>query len=205
VGRIARIKGQDIFLCAARQLLHAGEEAEFYVVGSGEHFEPGFEASLRREFGSHRRIHFTGLINPVSSVYSQVSCVVVPSREEAFGLVPIEAMSHCLPVIVSDVSELPQIVGHGDEGLVFRSGDVGALAEAMKRLMQDSDLRSRLAKAGREKVRANYSSGHGINRIGSILRSLVSATSETREHGRAAHFNKGGPRRDQSSVGSRKR
>ncbi len=172
VGRIARIKGHDLFLRAAHQLLSSGAAAEFFVVGSGEHFEPNYAEKLRAEFGNERGIHFVGHVDNIAIIYAQVSCVVVPSREEAFGLVAIEAMSLGVPIIVSDVGELPEIAGWGNSGLIFRSDDLDELVGSMRRIMDDPILSKNLSVRASERVNMLYSADNSLSRIGELLRRL---------------------------------
>lgn len=170
VGRLVRIKGQDLFLDAARRLLAQGVRAEFYVIG-GEIYasQDGYASALRAMHADEPRIHFVGYTSRMESVYQQLSCVVVPSRSEVFGLVAVEAMYHGVPVIVSDVAELPRIVDGGRCGLVFRSESVEELAAAMRRMLEDRPLRARLIEQGRRQVEENYRAEPCTGRIAEAL------------------------------------
>lgn len=127
VGRLDRQKGVDILIDAVRQLgqgfhlVIAGD----VVVGGGVDFPDLSNCSL------------TGWVNSsqLETLYSQADILVVPSRWEGFGLVAIEGMRAGLPVIVSDVGALPEIVDHGVTGVVFRSESVAGLIEAVRKLV----------------------------------------------------------------------
>ncbi|OLC43994.1 MAG: hypothetical protein AUI89_05445 [Gemmatimonadetes bacterium 13_1_40CM_3_65_8] len=172
IGRIVSIKGQDLFLQAARRLLMSGAPAEFHVVGSGACFEPDFERALRSEFGNLPGINFVGHVDNIADIYRRVSCVVIPSREEAFGLVAIEAMSYGIPIIVSDVGELPEIVDHGTSGLIFNSDNLEDLVATMTRIMHDSVLARDLSVRALQRVSVHYSGDVSLQRIGLLLRDL---------------------------------
>jgi len=74
--------------------------------------------------------------------------LAVPSRTEGVARVLIEGMSARRAVIASDVGGIPHYVRHGQNGLLFRSGDVEELAEGLRTLLLDDDLRQRLADNG---------------------------------------------------------
>src|SRR5690606_34807888 len=83
---------------------------------------------------------------------------VVPSRfeSESFGVAAVEASAAGLPVIVSDVGGLPEVVDHERTGLVVRREDPTALADAIARLIDNPEERQRLGSAGRGKVEEMY-------------------------------------------------
>jgi glycosyltransferase involved in cell wall biosynthesis len=74
---------------------------------------------------------------------------------EQFGRVLIEAMAGCIPVIGSTCGAIPEVIA--DAGLVFPEGDAPALAEAMRRMLSDAELRERCAMLGKARVEENYS------------------------------------------------
>lgn len=94
------------------------------------------------------RTHFLGAISDVEKHQLLGSCVafVWPSRYEGFGLPPLEAMQTGAPVISSDRSSMPEVVGPA--GLLVSPDDIPALAEAMVRIASDATLRARLQVAG---------------------------------------------------------
>jgi glycosyltransferase involved in cell wall biosynthesis len=85
------------------------------------------------------------------ALYSAALCFVYPSYFEGFGLPPLEAMKCGAPVIVGNRTSLPEVVG--DAALTVDPFDVGAIATAIKRLMNDDGLREKLSLEGQ--ARAN--------------------------------------------------
>lgn len=171
IGRVVHIKGQDLFLRAAKILLDRGETAEFYVIGGNAFGDDArYVLDLEREYGGIPFIHFLGHIAQISEIYPQISCVVIPSREEVFSMVAIEAMYAGVPVIVSDIAELPRIVDFGRSGKIFASDSVNDLVTAMSQMLHDNEYRLRVAANGRRIVDANYLPHVAINRIVKLLK-----------------------------------
>ncbi|MEZ5170901.1 MAG: glycosyltransferase family 1 protein [Acidimicrobiia bacterium] len=77
-----------------------------------------------------------------------------PSVYEGFGFPPLEAMQYGVPVVAADAGALPEVLG--DAALLVPATDAGALADALRRVLGDADLRDSLVSAGHERV-ARYS------------------------------------------------
>jgi glycosyltransferase involved in cell wall biosynthesis len=94
------------------------------------------------------RIHFTGYVTDrqLAACYSRSSAFVFPSLYEGFGLPALEAMAHGIPVACSDVDALRDVCG--DAALLFDPLSVDSIANAIDKVLKDSDLRQRLSKAG---------------------------------------------------------
>src|SRR5262249_29173015 len=84
--------------------------------------------------------------------YERAAVVAVPSHREGFGVVCAEAMAHGRPVVASAVGGLVDLVVDDETGLLVEPGDVDALRTALRRLLDDEELRCRLGAAGRERV-----------------------------------------------------
>ncbi len=96
---------------------------------------------------------FTGYIpdEDLSAIYSGAAAFVYPSLYEGFGLPPLEAMQCGVPVITSNTSSLPEVVG--DAALMVAPTDADALCDAMHRVLTDTELRQRLVVDGLERAR----------------------------------------------------
>lgn len=156
VGRLKRQKGLDTLLEA---FAHLDDNSHLVLVGRGD-FQPTL---LRKaaELKIDHRIHFPGVVphKEVAKYMNTLDVLILPSRttphwKEQFGHVLIEAMACETPVIGSDSGEIPNVIG--DAGLIFPEGDAEALTGAIRRLMQDEDLRRDLARRGRERVLQHY-------------------------------------------------
>jgi len=98
--------------------------------------------------GLRTRVIFPGFVQDedLPALYRNADLFVLPSLYEGFGLPPLEAMACGTPVVTSNVSSLPEVVG--DAGLTVDPTDVYALANAMSRVLQDSRLRQEMVEKG---------------------------------------------------------
>lgn len=150
-GRLIESKGLADMLAAVREL---EAPVEMVLIGNGE---------VRGELegqpipGSQVRVIDDLSHDEMARGYSQMDVLVLPSHttptwKEQFGRVLIEAMWCGVPVVGSDSGEIPWVIGLTGGGLTFPEGDRRALAERLRQLREDPQLRARLARAGRESV-----------------------------------------------------
>jgi glycosyltransferase involved in cell wall biosynthesis len=76
--------------------------------------------------------------------------LAMPSRREPWGRVAAEALIAGVPVVAAASGGLPEVVRDGVDGFLYPPGDVGALADRLRTLLDDPDLRARMGAAGRE-------------------------------------------------------
>ncbi|WP_165360661.1 glycosyltransferase family 1 protein [Candidatus Chloroploca sp. Khr17] len=117
------------------------------VVGARKLRQSPLSATVRR-LGLEPNIHVTGYVaeEDLPALYSGADLFVFPSLYEGFGLPPLEAMACGTPVVTSNVSSLPEVVG--DAALTVDPYDVTALARAMERALTDATLRTDLRAKG---------------------------------------------------------
>lgn len=118
--------------------------------GKGWLYEGIFERV--RALGLEGRVHFLGFVDDADlpALYNLATLFAFPSLYEGFGLPPLEAMACGVPVVCSDTSSLPEVVG--DAALTVDPLDVAGLAEAMCRVMEDERLRRALVSRGLARV-----------------------------------------------------
>lgn len=101
------------------------------------------------ELGLSNSILLMGQTSPVTPEFGKGSIFVLPSKREAFGNVVVEAMAAGLPVVATDADHGPRnILTHGEDGLIVPRGDVDAMAEAIRSLVLDDELRLKMSAAG---------------------------------------------------------
>jgi glycosyltransferase involved in cell wall biosynthesis len=111
--------------------------------------------TLARDLGLESRVDFPGHL-PYASLaaeYRRADVFCLPSLQEGFGIVFLEAMAAGLPIVAVRAGAVPEVVTEGQCGLFAQPGDVDGLAQALDRLLEDEGERRRLAEGGRKRVR----------------------------------------------------
>jgi glycosyltransferase involved in cell wall biosynthesis len=147
VGALGEHKGLNLLIDAHRRMRTC---APLVLIGSARSESLDLAGTPGRPV-----IVRTGVPHPqIMASFAAASAAVTPSRwQEPLGLVAIEAMAAGTPVVATRVGALPEVVEHGQTGVVVDAGDPAALAEALDRLLADPDLRRRYGAAGRERAR----------------------------------------------------
>ena len=163
--------GVDLLLRAFAGLMQDADvralpdDCRLLIVGDGPQ-RAALEA-LARELGIEPRTEFAGAVAhaDVPSWLNRLDIYAAPSRldSESFGVAVIEASACALPVVVSDVGGLPEVVRDEETGLVVPRNDVPALQVALKRLMIDAALRDHLGRCGRAQMEREYEWGHCVD------------------------------------------
>jgi glycosyltransferase involved in cell wall biosynthesis len=132
VGRLERRKGIDLILEASRTFLFTDLTAHLIIAGRDVEGWTQRLPSIVPE-ALRERIHILGEVTDATrdKLFSRAYCVLFPSRYESFGLVPLEAFVHGVPVVASDSGAIPEVVEDGISGLLFSTEDASALAGAV--------------------------------------------------------------------------
>jgi glycosyltransferase involved in cell wall biosynthesis len=162
VSRLFGQKGQRELLGAFARVRSDVPAAWLLIVGAdavevhGGSFTTELKA-LAKELGVSDRVVFTGERSDIPQIMAACDVFTLPSFEEPFGLVFLEAMALRKPVVSLDNGGTPEVVEHGKSGLLAPSGDIPALADAIVTLLRDPDLRARMGEYGRERVLGYFS------------------------------------------------
>jgi glycosyltransferase involved in cell wall biosynthesis len=161
-GRLQRWKGQDVFIEAARRIASDRPRTRFAIVGGSEiGFEADYLEEIKRAAGApelRERLIFTGFRDDVPRLMAACDVVCHTSRvPEPFGLVLIEAMALGRAVIATAGGGPSEIISSPVEGILVPPDDAGALARAVKELIDDPERRRALGEGGRARVRSQFS------------------------------------------------
>lgn len=152
VGRLVPQKGFDLLLDAFARAAPAMPGWRLVIWGEGP--ERAALEAQRLRLGLGNRIDLPGVTSRPGEWIRRSDLFVLSSRFEGWGLVVGEAMAAGLPVIAFDCDWGPaEMIEDGSSGVLVRSGDVGALGEAMIALCGDQDLRERLGRQAAQRMR----------------------------------------------------
>jgi glycosyltransferase involved in cell wall biosynthesis len=154
VGRLAEVKRQDLLLRAFAAVRREVSQARLLVVGDGP-LRADLEA-LAASLGLGETVYFAGYQPEPAAYLAAMEVFALTSRSEGMPLVVLEAWAAGVPVVASAVGGVPELIRDGDNGLLFRSGDEGALTTALAGLLRDPARRSRLAHAGRDEATTRF-------------------------------------------------
>jgi len=162
-GRLDYLKGQDVLLNSIKVL--DNKNVHVYIIGEGKQKKKLIEMS--KEFKISENTHFLGRLShdELMEFLKKTYCVIVPSRDEAFGYVNIEAMSVEVPVIASSVGGIPEIIRDGIDGFLFSPEDSLDLAEKIKFLIDNPDIRNQMGKNARERFLMKFELKRNIGQM----------------------------------------
>jgi rhamnosyl/mannosyltransferase len=171
VGRLVPYKGVDVLLEAM-----AGLNAVTVIVGDGP-LRPRLEA-LAHELGVSNRVKFLGSVADaeLAALYSACSVFVLPSvtRQEAFGVVQLEAMAAGRPVVSTDLGTgVGWVNRHGETGYVVPPRDPAALRDAIGRVLADPELQRSMGDAAMRRVRSAFTVERMIDDILALYREVM--------------------------------
>lgn len=179
LGRVVEDKGFDLALEAFALVRKRFPEANLIIAGDG----PARAGLQNRtvELGIINSVKFTGWVNPekIPELINSAAIVVVPSRwREAFGLVALEAALICRPVVATSVGGLPEVVLHGETGLLVKKEDYNALAEAVSYLLDHPDIAEKMGNAARLRAREVFSWNGHVDAYETLYKKLTKKISD---------------------------
>ncbi|HEX3204058.1 MAG TPA: GT4 family glycosyltransferase PelF [Nitrospiraceae bacterium] len=178
VCRIARVKGLEYLLDAARDVIARVPRARFVIIGDNS-FNPEYREELKRQtarLGMQDRVIFTGFRLDVQKILSSLAVSVLPSLKEGLSNALLESMAAGLPVVATDVGGNPEVVIDGETGLLVPAKNPSALAEAICRVLLTPGLRQSFGQAGRRRVLDHFSNERMIRTVERLYVDLLEAS-----------------------------
>jgi len=136
------------------------------LVGDGP--EKARAEDFCRELGVERHALFLGSQDLMEELLPLADVFFLPSRQESFGLVALEAMSAGVPVVASNIGGLPEVVVDGHTGFLHDPDDEEALAGSIVRLLKDSRLRARMGRAARRHAQTKFNVEDAVDRYQAV-------------------------------------
>jgi glycosyltransferase involved in cell wall biosynthesis len=172
VGRLTPAKGQILLIRALAQLHQSGVPFHLTLVGAGPD-QARIEAEIAA-CGLQDAVTLTGALTQeqVRVRFARADIFVLPSLAEGIPVVLMEAMSCGVPCVSTPVNGIPELVLHGQTGLLATPGDVASLAARLGQLIDQPALRHQLALAARDKVLQDFDLGRNVAALASIFRAF---------------------------------
>jgi glycosyltransferase involved in cell wall biosynthesis len=150
IGNLVPKKGQDILIRAFELLRRGHADVDLLLAGDGR--ERGRCERLAAELGLGKAVRFLGAVcrDRIPELLAGTEMLVLPSRQEPFGIVLLEAMAAGKPIVATVVGGVPELVRDGKNGLLVNPEDPQALSEAICVLLEDTHLAERLGGEGRD-------------------------------------------------------
>lgn len=157
-GRLDPYKHAEVVIQAFAKAIHAYPDARLLLCGESFHF-PDYDRVLHRmveDLHLSERVIFAGFRSDLPKIFSGCDIFCLPSESEIFGMAIGEAMVSGLPVLSVWDGAIPDLVAHGETGLLSPLNDADGLAENMLRLLDDPALARRMGQAGRSRIFTHF-------------------------------------------------
>jgi phosphatidylinositol alpha-1,6-mannosyltransferase len=163
-------KGVDLVIQALPRLLKSFPNLYYVVIGDGDG-RPPLE-KLAAECGVAERVLFPGSRSgSLRTCYEAAEVFVMPSRQEGFGIVYLEAMAAGRPVVGAACGGATEVIADGETGFLVNYGDVPALEQRLAALLANDGLRQKMGEAGRRRTEELYRFEQFRDRLIGILES----------------------------------
>jgi len=163
------VKGHPFFFEAVAPVLRKNGSVQVAATGEGEgDFMDQLERQIR-ELGIQDQVEFLSWVEEMPAFYRACDLVCIPSRAETFGRTAIEAFAVGTPVVAAAVGGLRDIIADGETGVLVPYGDTEALTAAIRRLLDDSDLREAISTEARRVGKEKYHEQVYKDRITSVV------------------------------------
>jgi glycosyltransferase involved in cell wall biosynthesis len=168
------VKGVDDLIAAVTILLSEIPSLHLLLIGSIKDRE--IEGWIEN-FPNRQRLHLTGFRSDATQLARLADVSVMASKNrEGFPKSVIEAMSQGIPAIVTSVGGMPELVGHGSAGLLVEPSSPQSIAEGIRRLYRDADLRSNLGRAGAERIATVFNVEQTIDKTYSLFSDILAGS-----------------------------
>lgn len=166
-------KGHEWVIRAVPTLLQKFSDCKLLIVGEGR--DRAKLESLAAEHKIRQHVLLPGFVRDISAFYAAIDVFVFPSLFEGLGTSLLSAMAYCVPSVTFFGCALGEIVEDGRSGIQVEPKNHFAIADAVSRILCDSDLAAKLATAGRERVTAFFSDDRMVENTLSVYNELLGA------------------------------
>lgn len=158
IGRLEANKNVQLLIEAFEKALQQNNKLHLVLAGFESTYIKQLSATIQQNGLLKDKVHFQYNLSEQAKVnlYHALDVYILPSSNESFGIVFLEAWSCRKPVIGMGIGAISSVVTNGVDGLLATPGDAGSLAEKIVTLAANNNLRSQMGEAGYHKTAANY-------------------------------------------------
>ncbi|AEM57715.1 hexosyltransferase [Haloarcula hispanica N601] len=179
VSRFVEKKGLPYAIEAVSKVIDQFPDLEYHIVGSGE-----MEDELSMQINNHNLNDTVKLLGNVSderlvTEFDKASCFLLPcivaesGDRDGIPVALMESMAMQTPPISTNVSGIPELIDHQQNGLVVEPKNTDGLAEAISSILSDSEKQHRFGEAGREKVAQKFNVEHEADKLKSVFKKAI--------------------------------
>ena len=177
VGAVAALtqeKGHKYLIDAAALVVREVPDARFVILGEGD-LRPALERQIK-ELHLDKHVLLPGFRADILSFIKSFDVFVMSSLFEGLGTSLLDAMALSKATVASDTGGIPEVVSHGETGLLVPPRDARELASAIATLLKDPERRERMGRAGLERVKRLFSADQMVEKTLGVYRNLNCTT-----------------------------
>jgi glycosyltransferase involved in cell wall biosynthesis len=165
-------KGVKDLMLSIPRVISACKDVKFYLIGGGD-VRAAFENFMDN---SKNHVKYFGLVDEDTKLqlFSEANIFVLPSYSEGLPYGIIEAMAAGLPIVATNIGGIPEVVTHGENGFLFKPGDIDALVKNIKIFVNNPSLIHLMGEANQQKVLKQFTSTNAFEVIERVYDTLLS-------------------------------
>lgn len=181
VARLQRIKGQEVLLRAAPEILKHVPHARFLIAGRGPGHKPQKYEKLARELGVWDRVILQDWLEDVPAVLASLDVGVLASLgSEGSSRITYEYIASGTPIVASNVGCIPEVLTNEETGMIVPPGDSDALARGIVRVLTEPGLADRLRANALQRARTYHNRQRWIEEILEVYRAAAQPVKTSR-------------------------
>lgn len=170
-GRLVPVKGQTYLISAIAQVITEIPNIRLVFLGDGE--LRGELSGQVKTLGLEKQVLFLGMRSDVPEIISCGDLFVLPSVNEGFGVVLLEAMAMRCPIVATNVGGVPEVVLDGETGILVPPGDPVQLARGIIQLLKDTSLAFKMAECGYQRLEDCFDVRETVSKTEHLYKELL--------------------------------
>ena len=178
VGRLVEKKGIKYGILAMKEVVKEFPEVQYIIVGSGP--QSAELKKLTKSLGLENNVRFLGAVNErtLMAEFSKAAVFILPCVKAKNGDmdgIPVslmEAMYLQIPVVSTNISGIPELIENGKEGFLVEPENVEQLVNAIKILLQDEDMRTKMGRRGRKKIEEKFNIHKEVEKLEKVWKEI---------------------------------